>query len=361
MSFIENVLAPPSYGWKNSDGLLVKPTVKQLFAEFFRRINITASRKNWLPFFSWFSTLSLAPFFFIFIAMQVQDFNVWYLLVAFVYGMIFMGTHGTIWYHRYGTHQAYHFSNKFWRFFTTNLVIKLVPEELYIVSHHVHHSLSDEPGDPYNAEAGFLYCFLADANHQPIAKNLSEEDYKKAAAMVGHTGVKANSYASYLKWGSIAHPLNTVVATLANWAFWLTVFYLIGGVYLTVAILAGAFVWGLGVRTFNYEGHAKGETKHVTGFDYNTKDKSINQWWPGIVAGEWHNNHHLYPASARSGFLPGQIDFAWYYIWTLKLIGGVSSCRNSRKQFMETHRKPYLEEVKRMKDATGKLSTVVIK
>jgi len=349
MSFIENVLAPPSYGWKNSDGLLVKPTARQLFTEFFNRINITASRKNWLPFFSWFSVLCLMPFLFIFIVMQVQDFNGWYLLVAFVYGMILMGTHGTIWYHRYGTHKAYRFTNKFWRFFTANLVIKLVPEELYIVSHHVHHSLSDMPGDPYNAEAGFLYCFLADANHQPIAKDLSEEDYQKAAAMLEHTGVKANSYAAYLKWGSIAHPLNTVMITLANWAFWIAVFYAIGGLYLTVAILAGAFIWGLGVRTFNYEGHAKGETKHVAGFDFNSKDKSINQWWPGIVAGEWHNNHHLYPASARSGFLTGQIDFAWYYISMLKRIGGISACRNSRKQFMEAYHRPYQEELKRVK------------
>lgn len=358
MSFIENVLAEPSYGWKNSDGSLVKPTARQIFAEFFSRLNIFASRKNWLPFFSWFSTLSLLPFFFIFIFLEIQDFNIWYLLVGFVYGMVFMGTHGTIWYHRYGTHKAYVFSNKFWRFFTSNLVLKLLPEEIYIVSHHVHHSLSDEPGDPYNAQGGFLYCFLADANHQPIAKNLSEEDYLKAAAMLSHTGVKVNSYAEYLKWGSVARPLNTVILTFANWAFWFSVFYITGGLYLTAAILCGTFIWGVGVRTFNYEGHAKGEIKHVEGFDYNKKDRSINQWWPGIVAGEWHNNHHLYPASARSGFLTGQIDFAWYYIRTLKFIGGVSSYRDSRKQFMETYRKPYLEEVERMKAATDKPSTI---
>ncbi len=361
MSFIENVLATPGYGWKDSNGLLVKPTVKQLLTEFFRRINIMKSRKNWLPFFAWFNVLLLLPFFFIFIVQQAQDFNVWYLLVGFVYGMIFMGTHGTIWYHRYGTHQAYSFSNKFWRFFTANIVFKMIPEEIYVVSHHVHHSLSDQPGDPYNAEGGFLYCFLADANHQPIAKDLSEEDYNKAAAMMSHTGVKANSYAQYLKWGSIAHPLNTAVATYGNWAFWMAVFYAIGGIHLLAAILCGTFIWAVGVRTFNYEGHAKGELKQVPGFDYNAKDKSINQWWPGIVAGEWHNNHHLYPASARSGFLPGQIDFAWYYIWTLKLIGGVSTVRDSRKQFLETYRKPYLEEQERLKAVVEKPATVAIK
>ncbi|MBW8688320.1 fatty acid desaturase family protein [Chitinophaga rhizophila] len=352
MSFIENVLARPSYGWKTSEGTLVKPTARQLFGEFFSRLNIFATRKNWLPFFAWTSLLCLLPAFFTFIYLQIQDFNIWYLLIAFVYGMIFMGTHGTIWYHRYGTHHAYTFRNNFWRFFTANLVFKMIPDEIYVVSHHVHHSLSDQPGDPYNAEGGFLYCFLADVNHQPIAKDLSEEDYNKAVAMMRHTGTKANTYAQYQKWGSIARPLHTILGTAANWAFWIAVMYAIGGLYLAVAVMAGTFVWGVGVRTFNYEGHAKGETKHVEGFDYNFKDKSINQWWPGIVAGEWHNNHHLYPASARSGFLKGQVDFAWYYIRTMKFLGAVTACRDSKQQFLETYHKPYLEEVKRLKHAT---------
>jgi len=342
MSFIENVLETPDYGWKDNQGSFYKPTPKQIFSQFFSRLNIFASAKNWMPFFSWLCTLSLAPFLFIFIAMEINDFNPWYLAAAFVYGMVFMGTHGTIWYHRYCTHQAYTFRNKFWRFITANLVIKMIPEELYVVSHHVHHSLSDKPGDPYNAEGGFLYCFLADVNHQPIAKNLSEEDYARAAKMLEHTGVKANSYQQYLKWGSVASPLKTVIATVASWIFWFTVFYLIGGFYLVAALFAGAFVWAVGVRTFNYEGHGKGENKQVVGTDFNEDDKSINQWWPGIVAGEWHNNHHLYPASARSGFLPGQIDFAWYYIRTLKFIGAVSSCRDAKKQFIEKYRNPYL-------------------
>ena len=60
---------------------------------------------------------------------------------------------------------------------------------------------------------------------------------------------------------------------------------------------------------------------------------SINQIWPGFVAGEWHNNHHLFPKSARSGFKPYQVDMAWYYIKFLSLIGAVSSYHDSKKQF----------------------------
>jgi len=64
---------------------------------------------------------------------------------------------------------------------------------------------------------------------------------------------------------------------------------------------------------------------------------SINQVWPGIVAGEWHNNHHAYPNSARSGFKPWQVDSAWYYIKFMSMIGAVSSYRDSKEQFYSDH------------------------
>jgi fatty-acid desaturase len=57
------------------------------------------------------------------------------------------------------------------------------------------------------------------------------------------------------------------------------------------------------------------------GVDHNREDMSINQLWPGYVAGEWHNNHHLYPKSARSGFKPYQFDLAWCYIKMMSMLG----------------------------------------
>jgi sn-1 stearoyl-lipid 9-desaturase len=271
-------------------------------------------------------------------------FSWWLLLAAFLYSMVGMGTHGTIWYHRYSTHNAYTFRNSFWRFLTSNLVIKALPEEIYVVSHHVHHAKSDQPGDPYNANGGFLYCFLADVNHQPIAKNLSVEDYDRVKALLKHTGIKCNSYSQYLKWGSAANPYLTILHIVLNWAFWYGVFFLIGGHAFACALFGGAFFWAVGVRTFNYEGHGKGKDRRTDGMDFNRQDMSVNQYWPGIVAGEWHNNHHLYPSSARAGFLKYQVDFAWYYVYLLYKIGGVSSFHNSKKQFDEKYYTPYRKQ-----------------
>ncbi|PJJ84296.1 fatty acid desaturase [Mucilaginibacter auburnensis] len=330
MAFLDKVLQPPAYGWKDMDGKFVRPGFKAILTEFFTRLNVFNNRKNWLPFFSWLKILCLVPFVLLFAFKFLSIGNV---AAVFVYGMIVMGTHGTIWHHRYCTHGAYRFRNRFWRFITQNLTLNIIPEEIYVISHHVHHAKSDQPGDPYNAEGGFWYCFLADVNHQPIAKDLAEMDYKRVERLMAHTGVKGNSFKQYQYWGSYVKPFNAVLSWIINWAFWYCAFYLIGGHGLACSLFAAAGIWGVGVRTFNYDGHGHGEDKQRDGVDYNKKDKSINQLWPGLVAGEWHNNHHLYPKSARSGFKSYQLDMAWLYISFMYRLGAVVSYRDDKAAF----------------------------
>jgi stearoyl-CoA desaturase (delta-9 desaturase) len=248
-----------------------------------------------------------------------------------------MSTHATIWYHRYSTHRAFEFSHPIFRFITQNLVVKVIPEEIYVVSHHVHHTRSDQPGDPYNPKGGLLYCMLADTNHQGINKNLDEKGYSRLASFLKHTGVKINTYTQYQRWGSVAHPAYILGLWLLNWSFWYTMFYLIGGHGLACALFSGAMVWVIGVRAFNYTGHGGGEVKHVDGVDYDRSNLSINQTRPGLFAGEWHNNHHLFPGSARAGFLRHQLDLAWCYIYSLYKIGCVKSYNDAKKQFFEQY------------------------
>jgi fatty-acid desaturase len=340
MAFLDHVLEPPSYGWQDAKGALIVPSSRQIIAESLARMNVFTSAKHWVAFAGWFWALCLTPFLFLFI---FKYFTWWGLVAGFAYSMILMGTHGTIWFHRYSTHRAFTFSHVFWRGLTRNLVIKVLPEETYVVSHHVHHAKADRPGDPYNASAGFLYCFLADTNHQPIATNLSEPEYARAAGLLKHTGITCNSYAQYQRWGSIAHPYRTFGAAALNWVAWYAIFVLIGGTTLAVTLFASALIWAVGVRTFNYEGHGKGTDRRQDGVDFNRADLSINQYWPGLVAGEWHNNHHLFPSSARAGFLRHQIDLAWWYIYALYLIGGVSSYSDAQQAFYEKYYRPYAE------------------
>jgi fatty-acid desaturase len=342
VAFLDRVLDPPSYGFVR-DQKLVVPTPGVLFREFFNRINILRSRKNWLPLAGWLVILFFAPFFFLFFLRYFS----WPLLIAgFIYSMVVLGTHGTVYLHRFATHHAYTVRNRFWLFILRNLVVKIVPEETYVVSHHVHHYIPEKPGDPYNVHGGWLYCFLADVNHQSIARDFSPSDYARTASLVAHTGVRLNSYAQYQKWGSICDPLRTFFSFTLNWAFWFGAFYLMGGAPLAVAIFGMSAVWAVGIRTFNFDGHGGGKDKRKEGIDFNRADLSINQVWPGMVTGEWHNNHHLYPNGARAGFLPYQWDYAWLFIRFYHFIGGIKEYRDFKADFLEKHYLPYLRRKK---------------
>jgi sn-1 stearoyl-lipid 9-desaturase len=334
MQFIDRVLQTPSYGWKDKNDKLVTPTIRQLFREAFSRINIFSSKKNWISLMSWLMAFTMLPFFILFL---VNYFSFKLLSLLVVYSMIVMSVHATIWFHRFCTHKAYKFSSPIWRFITQNLVLKTFPEEIYVVSHHVHHAKSDEPGDPYNPQGGFMYCMLSDVNHQSIAKDLNEGDYYRASSFLKHTGVGINSYIQYRKWGSIASPFYTIRLWLFNWAFWFILFYMVGGPGLACALFSGAMFWFVFVRAFNYTGHGTGKDRHIDGIDFDRSNLSINQTRPGFFSGEWHNNHHLYPGSARAGFLKYQLDLAWVYIWIMNRLGAISSYHDSKKEFIKKY------------------------
>ncbi len=342
MSFFDRVLEPPTYGYERN-GTLYVPTHKELVREFFKSINVFRSKKNWLQFVGWFTTSLFAIPFFIFI---FKYFRWDYAFLGLTYSMVCLGSFGTFWFHRYSTHRGYRFRNPFAIFLLRNLVIKIIPEEVYVISHHVHHRKSELPGDPYNVHAGWLYCFLADANHQRIGQNLNPSEYAQLKKLLRDTGVKLNSYEQYQKWGSLCHPFYTICHYVFNWLFWYGVFYFIGGTQLAVAIFGMTVVWAVGVRTFNFDGHGGGKDLRRKGIDFNWEDLSINRVWPGYVAGEWHNNHHLYPGGARSGFLPYQIDIPWYLVKFLHHIGAITDYKDDRAAFYRDHYEPYLKSLK---------------
>jgi len=339
LTCLANVLEKPFYPFE-VNGKFYVPTHREIFSQFFARMNIFKTFKNWLPLWSWIAAFSLGAFLIVFL----KSYFSWKLfLIGMVYSMVWMGTHGTIYLHRYSTHRAFQFSNSFARFIVRNLTIKVISEEVYVVSHHVHHQMSEKPGDPYNVHGGWLYCFLADANHQAVNRNLNEKEYAQLLKLMNHTGVKQNSYAQYQRFGSLAHPARTVIHFILNWAFWFGTFFLIGGLPLAFAIFGCAAIWAFGVRTYNFDGHGGGKDKRQDGIDFNRRDLSINQVWPGYVAGEWHNNHHLYPNGARSGFLPYQFDGAWEFIRFYHWIGGVSSYKDYREEFLNKYYVPYIQ------------------
>ena len=61
-----------------------------------------------------------------------------------------------------------------------------------------------------------------------------------------------------------------------------------------------------------------------------------------LTAGEgWHNNHHAFPGSARSGLRRFEIDPSWITLRLMKFIGLVSWMR---EESIASRYKPTIEE-----------------
>jgi stearoyl-CoA desaturase (delta-9 desaturase) len=108
---LERALREPAYGWRR-DGALYVPSTAEIFREWRSRMNLFASRKAWLAVTGWFWTLCLVPFGVVFLT---RYFSWKLMLVGFLYSMVWIGTHGTVWLHRYATHRAFKFRNGVWR------------------------------------------------------------------------------------------------------------------------------------------------------------------------------------------------------------------------------------------------------
>lgn len=85
-------------------------------------------------------------------------------------------------------------------------------------------------------------------------------------------------------------------------------------------------MWGIFFRiVFNL--HATWLVNSVTHMwgkrRFSTNDDSTNSWWVALLTfGEgWHNNHHAHPTSARHGLAWYEVDFNWWGIRTLELLG----------------------------------------
>lgn len=111
------------------------------------------------------------------------------------------------------------------------------------------------------------------------------------------------------------------------------------GVYLGVCILHVALFAGVPILFWGWQGAVAAYLAYMTVYNLGDSVDSLahlfgsqpfksahmarNNWILGYIAlGEgWHANHHEFPASARHGLLPGQLDWTWLVIRCLMLLG----------------------------------------
>ncbi len=85
--------------------------------------------------------------------------------------------------------------------------------------------------------------------------------------------------------------------------------------------------------------------------NYALEDDSVNVWWVSLLAhGEgWHNNHHAFPGSARTGMKWYEFDVSWWHISFLRQIGLATDVH-------EAVRKPDIKSVAASKEPVAVVS-----
>src|ERR1044071_3279610 len=192
------LLVEPTYGYRQS--FAQRPTLKQLWMEWLDAVSF------------WRDGSRILPAFYVFYHLVTMVFFVWFFVrygspVSAIYALaiasVIATVYNTVWYHRYCTHRAF----KFRRLWMARVFLWLNPvcfrEESYVIPHRIHHSKSDQPGDPYGPHLGWLGSYLATESQQKLNRHITQKEYDRLAKSLEHIGFPVNSYEQFQRAGSI--------------------------------------------------------------------------------------------------------------------------------------------------------------
>ena len=299
------LIVEPTFGW--GDIAPRKPSLREVIVEFVDAINFIKDRTRLLT--ALFTAYHLATFA-VFLYFFTHYFSVKNAAAVLVIASFIATIYNTLWYHRYCTHRAYKFRHLGWtRLFSwTNPVC--FREESYVIPHHVHHSKEDRPGDPYGPHLGWLGSYLAIESSAKTNLAINASDYERLARSLRHLGCVQNSYEQFQRTGSVENAWHWLARAVFANLFWASIAYGLGGGVGVLTWYASVFFYTFLVRDFNYRGHG--------GFFFKaSQGRATNHLFYGLIAGEWHDNHHANPRLAHSGLEWWQVDVPY---WIIKLM-----------------------------------------
>lgn len=326
----------PTYGYHGPDGGPYRPTTREVLRE-------------WLDAMDGFhhpSRRLVAAFFLFHIAtlmvgvVSFFSFSLEGLTYGFLGGLLISLVYHTLWYHRYCSHAAFRFSSPWCAraFLWTNPLA--FREEMYAIPHRVHHERSDKAGDPYGPHLGWLGSYLATESQQKINTSIDARRYDALVRTLSHIGFPVNSYAAFQRTGSVERTGHYLARTAIAQAFWIAISYALGGWHFVSVWYAAVFVLTFVMREFPWRGHGGDFRTHkVEGWEFDRRSRSLNMRLFGYLGGEWHDNHHLLPASANSAFLPGQVDLPFQIVRLWRRLGIVTAYHDATELF----RRRYLD------------------
>jgi stearoyl-CoA desaturase (delta-9 desaturase) len=171
----------------------------------------------------------------------------------------------------------------------------------WVVTHRIHHSRTDAPGDPHTPRDGTWWAHMG-----WILRGTSQQHEESVMRRYAPDLMKdpVHQWMNRLYFVPLIL-LGVGLFAFGGWAWlaWCVFLRVTLGLHATWLVNSATHLWGS--RRFE------------------TTDDSTNSWWVAMVTfGEgWHNNHHAYPRAARHGLTWYEVDLNWIGIRALQLIG----------------------------------------
>ena len=283
-----------------------------------------------------------------------------YLLISFIMTRIVVTCHSLI-YHTYFAHRAFkvHETTEFLMATFATFFGNIGNVGVYNILHQIHHPYADHEGDPHSPIHGAGHAFFLWRRQKYLGrehdKRLRTDLYKYLdPRFEGRPGLIFLS-----RWGLIIQSSMFPIAFLIGHL--LSLYFpqlgLDGPTFLV-------YVWGIPmyygqsqISILNVFGHSKNlGFKNFDGRDDQSRN-SILMCFLNSSTG-WHNNHHQYPFSAKSGLIGKEVyyDPDYWIIKTMEYLGLAWDVREPTKEQIEQDLKFYkekLQEEKKEETETG--------
>jgi fatty-acid desaturase len=211
-------------------------------------------------------------------------------------------------YHRLLTHRGFK-TPKLVEYFLTvcgTLALEAGPIA-WVTTHRIHHAHTDAPGDPHTPRDGSWWAHMGwvlTGTAQRYDKTVCERYAPDLMKDPVHRWLEKWYYVPLIAMG-------VLLLAVGGWPmlFWGIFFRVTLGLHGTWLVNSATHLWGK--RRFE------------------TTDDSRNSWWVALLSfGEgWHNNHHAHPRAARHGLTWYEVDFNWWSIQVLRLLGLAKSIK----------------------------------
>jgi stearoyl-CoA desaturase (delta-9 desaturase) len=177
----------------------------------------------------------------------------------------------------------------------------------WVTTHRIHHAHTDVPGDPHTPRDGSWWAHMG-----WVLRGTAQRYDKEVCQRYAPDLVKDPVHRWLDNWYYVPLiALGAVLLAVGGWPmlFWGIFFRVTFGLHGTWLVNSATHLWGK--RRFE------------------TTDDSRNSWWVALLSfGEgWHNNHHAHPRAARHGLTWYEVDFNWWSIQVLRLLGLAKSIK----------------------------------